>query len=237
MSVILRVRSEFEYQRGWRVSAALPFVAALTDETAPAGTRFYHGVAATSPDGSLVAQAGANGRVQLLDAGSGRLLRTLPGGHAGVQAIVFDRTGARVATGNWDGTAIVSDTRTEAQLQIVAGHRGIVEAVTFSPDGKTLATGGEHSTAQLWNIATGERLLTLTGHTFALTGVTFSPAGDLLTTSSADGTVRVYVLPVAELLTVARARLTRTWSSAECRTYLGTPHSKAGFNMMSRLAR
>jgi WD40 repeat protein/DNA-binding SARP family transcriptional activator len=188
------------------------------------GTRFYQGVAATSPDGSLVAQAGANGTVQLLDAGSGRLLRTLPGGHAGVQSIVFDRTGAHVATGNWDGTAIVWDTRSGAQLRVVAGQRGIVEAVAFSPDGKTLATGGEDTTAQLWNIATGERLLTLTGHTFALTGVTFSPSGDLLATSSADGTVRVYVLPVAELLTVARTRLTRTWSSAECRTYLGTPH-------------
>jgi hypothetical protein len=31
MSVILRFRSAFESQRAWRVNAALPFVAALTD--------------------------------------------------------------------------------------------------------------------------------------------------------------------------------------------------------------
>jgi WD40 repeat protein len=62
----------------------------------------------------------------------------------------------------------------------------------------------------------------LESHTFALTGVAFSPAGDRLATSGADGTVRVYVLPVDELLAGARSRLTRTWSTAECRTYLGT---------------
>ena len=168
----------------------------------------------------MVAQAGANGTVQLLD-GNGRLLRTLPGGHAGVQTITFDRTGRRVATGNWDGTSIVWDTQSGAPLQTFAGHEGIVESVAFSPDGRTLATGGEDATAQLWDIATGARLLTLTGHSFALTDVQFSPDGRRLATSSDDGTVRVYVLPVDELLAVARRRLTRDWTSAECRTYLG----------------
>ncbi len=160
------------------------------------GTRFYAGVTATNPDGTIVAQAEANGTVQLLDSHTGRLLRTLPGGHAGVQAIRFDRTGARLATGNWDGTAIVWDTRSGAPVQTLASQEGIVESVAFSPDGRTLATAGEDATAELWDIATGTRLLTLTGHSFALTDVAFSPDGSRLATSSGDGTVRIYVLPV-----------------------------------------
>jgi WD40 repeat protein len=83
-----------------------------------------------------------------------------------------------------------------------------------------LATAGEDTTAKLWNLGTGKRLLTLTGHTSALTGLDFSPDGTRLATAGGDGTVRVYVLPVDELLAVTRARLTRTWTTAECRTYL-----------------
>ncbi len=181
------------------------------------------GASDTSPDGTIVAQGQADGTVQLLDARTGKPLRTLPGGHAGVQKVRFDpTTGARLATGNWDGTAIVWDSRSGARLQTLATQQGIVESVAFSPDGRTLATAGEDATTQLWDIATGTRLLTLTGHSFALTDVGFSPDGSRLATSSGDGTVRVYVLPVGELLAVARRRLTRGWTQAECRTYLAS---------------
>ena len=67
------------------------------------------------------------------------------------------------------------------------------------------------------DLRTGKRLLTLTGHSFALTDVKFSPDGTRVATSSGDGTVRVYV----ELLAVARTRLTRTWSTPECRAFPG----------------
>jgi WD40 repeat protein len=186
----------------------------------PTGQRFYISVGATSPDGNVAAQAAANGTVQLLDARSGRVLATLAGGHQGVQAIAFDRSGKRIATGNWDGTAIVWNAVTGRPLRTLAGHNGIVESVAFSPDGAILATGGEDTTAKLWDLRSGKRLLTLTGHTFALTDVAFNPDGTRLATASGDGTVRVYILPVDELLAVARARLTRTWTKTECQTYL-----------------
>jgi WD40 repeat protein/DNA-binding SARP family transcriptional activator/energy-coupling factor transporter ATP-binding protein EcfA2 len=184
------------------------------------GQRLSQAVSAPSPDRSVVAQAIENGSVQLLDSTSGTLVRTLPGGHQGVQAIAFDGSGKRIATGNWDGTTIVWDATSGRPLQTFTGHSGIVEFVAFSPDGKLLATAGEDTTAKLWDLKTGKRLLTLSGHTFALTGVAFSPDGTRLATTSGDGTVRVYVLPVEELMAVARARLTRTWSKAECRAYL-----------------
>jgi WD40 repeat protein len=186
----------------------------LTGQRAPAA------VDQTSPDGRIAAQATDNGSVQLLDSTSGTVLRTLPGGHQGVQTIVFDHSGKRLATGNWDGTAVVWDVASGRPLQTFAAQNGTVESVAFSPDGRTLATAGEDATAKLWDLKTGKRLVTLTGHTFALTGVQFSPDGTRLATASGDGTVRVYVLPIGELLRVARARLTRTWTQAECRTYL-----------------
>jgi WD40 repeat protein len=191
----------------------------------PSGQRAAADVGSTS--GRIVAQATDNGSVELLDATTGTVVRTLPGGHEGVQAITFDGSGKRIATGNWDGTAIVWDVESGRPMQTFAAHDGIVESVTFSPDGRVLATAGEDATAKLWDLKTGDQLVTLTGHTFALTDVEFSPDGTRLATASGDGTVRIYVLPVSELLAVARARLTRTWTAAECRTYLPGGHCPA----------
>jgi WD40 repeat protein/DNA-binding SARP family transcriptional activator/energy-coupling factor transporter ATP-binding protein EcfA2 len=177
-------------------------------------------VDATSPDGRVAAQATGSGTVQLLDSTSGRVLRTLPGGHEGVQAIAYDDSGKRIATGNWDGTAIVWDAASGRPLRTFDAADGIVENLAFSPDGTTLATAGEDATATLWDLRTGKRIVTLRGGTFALTEVAFSADGTRLATGSGDGTVRVYVLPIDELLAVAHARLIRTWTPAECRTYL-----------------
>lgn len=175
---------------------------------------------ATRPDGHVVAVAVQDGTVQLLDGRSGSPLATLPGGHGGAQALAFDRTGTRIATGNWDGTVIVWDAASGRPLRTFAADNGVVESLAFSPDGMTLATGGEDTTAKLWDLRTGKRLLTLAGHTGALTDMKFSPDGTRLATASGDGTVRVYILPVKELLAVTSTRLTRTWTKTECQTYL-----------------
>jgi hypothetical protein len=47
----------------------------------------------------------------------------------------------------------------------------------------------------------------------------FSPDGKHLATTDM-GTVRIYVLPIEELVALARLRLTRTWTPEECQRYL-----------------
>ena len=58
------------------------------------GQRSPHGAVATSPDGTIVAEASPNGTMQLLDGTSGTPLTTFAAGHEGVQTIAFDRSGA-----------------------------------------------------------------------------------------------------------------------------------------------
>ncbi len=48
----------------------------------------------------------------------------------------------------------------------------------------------------------------------------FSPDGRFLATSSVDGTVRIHIVPVEDLIDMARDRAVRTLTDEECRRYL-----------------
>lgn len=48
----------------------------------------------------------------------------------------------------------------------------------------------------------------------------FGPDGTRIAATSANGTFKVYVLPIDELLPIARSRLLRGFTEQECRRYL-----------------
>jgi WD40 repeat protein len=174
----------------------------------------------TSPDGRLGLSVASTAQAKLRRLATGDVLATFG---SDVQSMAFDPSGTRVALGNSKGGVRIWDVATPRRpvpIRSFAAHKGIVEAVAFSPDGRLVATAGEDTTAKLWDLRTGGDLLTLTGSTRLLTAIGFSPDGTRLVTGSRDGTVRIYVLPVDELVSVARSRLTRGWTAAECEQYL-----------------
>ncbi len=176
---------------------------------------------AFSPDGSRFFTAGWNGEVKVWATSSGRLLETVKAhGTDQVNGLAINGDGTRMVTGGADGTAKVWSLPSGHRLLTLSGHSGAIQDVAFSPDGKQVATTGDDTTTRLWDAATGELLLTLTGPTFAVHRVAFSPDGRRLATASGDGNVRVYILPLDELISVARRRLTRSWTPAECREFL-----------------
>ena len=76
---------------------------------------------------------------------------------------------------------------------------------------------------KLWDPVTGQEKLTLRGDGNSLTNVAFSQDGSFLTTASSQGRVRYDLLQIEDLLGLARTRVTRAFTSAECQQYLHPP--------------
>jgi WD40 repeat protein len=186
---------------------------------------------AFSPDGRWLATATGNppqpGTVQLWDisaalntgvAGQPRFKLT---GHANaVAGVAFSPDSRRLASTSFDGAPRVWAVESGENLLTLTGHTGPVFGVAFSPDGSRLATASEGGTLKVWQATSGELLLNLVSSEKGSGGVAFSPDGTYLAVAGNDGLVRLYVLPLADLMALARARLTRTWTAEECWQFL-----------------
>jgi WD40 repeat protein len=140
--------------------------------------------------------------------------------HRFPQAFAFDADGGRVVIADGEGYAAVWDTASWTQLTTFTGHAGPVEAVDVAPDGRSVATAGAAGTVRLWDMATGAERLTLEGHGGIVWDLAFSPDGTRLASVGDDGQVRVWALDVDDLIGIAKDKLTRGLTDAECREYL-----------------
>jgi Tol biopolymer transport system component len=144
---------------------------------------------AFSPDGRLIATAGADGTVKLLST-DGTLVKTLEGHEAQVTSVTFSPDGQLIATTSADQTVKLWNLQGQL-MATLAGHQAQVTSVAFSPDGKLIATTSADQTVKLWK-PDGTLVTILKGHTDQVTSVAFSPDGKLIATASADQTVKLW---------------------------------------------
>jgi WD40 repeat protein len=145
-----------------------------------------------SPDGSLLASGGRDGRVKLWDARTGREMRTVEGHEGDVNMVAFSPDGARLASAGDDRTARVWDVRTGQLRFALTGHPGVVYSVLFSTDGKLLITGGQGPGVRLWDARTGRAAGSVPGAD--VSSMALSPRGGRLAIACRDGPLRFYDL-------------------------------------------
>jgi WD40 repeat protein len=133
----------------------------------------------------------------------------------------FSSDGKRVVTGSEDQTARVWDSQTGREIFVTSPGTSFINDAALSPDGRYLATGGGDGLAKVWEVDTGREMISFPGD-----WVYFTPDSKHLIVEnlgySDTGPGTGYILDIQELMTLARSRLTRSWSPEECRQFLHT---------------
>jgi WD40 repeat protein len=149
---------------------------------------------AFSPDGRELAYVNDwRSSIRLLDATTGRLLRSIPGGVGqGCCGVAFRADGRRIATANRDGTVMLWNYDTGEIIRIFWGHVSKAASVAFSPDGAQIASAGDDRTVRLWEAETGRELASWRGHQGSVSCVRFDPDGTRIASAGSDLTVKLW---------------------------------------------
>jgi len=151
---------------------------------------------AWNPDGSLLALARSDGRLEIADR-SGRAMTELVGApEFRLTSAEFSPDGSLVAasrvSADRPGTGREQVTVWDWREQKVVQEIPASGRLAFSADGSLLATAPVFGPVSVWDLESGEEVARLVGHTGGVTDVEFAPAGFVVATGSVDGTVRLW---------------------------------------------
>jgi WD40 repeat protein len=150
------------------------------------------GAVALSPNGKWVACAGSGGRIDLVDASTGRVVKALPNDLA-VKIVRFSLDGARLACAGEKRVRVwnIADGTLSAGLATAAEIR----SVAWTNDGRRLAVGQVDGGLHLYALddANGDDA-DLGGHSGAVSALDALLPGNQLASGGSDGTVRIWNL-------------------------------------------
>ncbi|MFN8412256.1 MAG: hypothetical protein U0Z26_07705 [Anaerolineales bacterium] len=172
-----------------------------------------------SPDGKWFAAALSDATIQILNLTDGQTVTTYSDHTDWVTAVKFNPDGKYLLTGSMDGTAVLRDINTQ-KIVLKLNLQSPVMDVAFSPDGSKIATATGDGIIKMWAIDNGSLLYTMPPSNTSINKIKFNPDGKILAAGGADGIVRFYYVQNEDIVSLAKARITRSLTEEECQTYL-----------------
>jgi WD40 repeat protein len=172
---------------------------------------------------TLVAAGSFCGQAYIWNVATGRRLGRPVALGGELADIAFSPDRRRIAVASWNSTLKVAEVATGRVIGTLTGHTRGVPMVAYSPDGRYLASASLDHTVRIWDARTLTPLRVIS-HPDAVFGVQFTSDSRHIVTFDAAGSVRVWDActdcenPKA-LLALASARITRTLTSQERKTF------------------
>jgi WD40 repeat protein len=119
---------------------------------------------AWSPDGTWLASGGggrSSGELFLWHTDNGKRIRTFEGLPHEVSAVVWNKLGDQLVSGDSDGNLRWWEVQSGKCLAMRKAHQGAVHALKISPDGRLLSSCSEDGSIKVWDLQSIEPVRTL----------------------------------------------------------------------------
>ena len=150
--------------------------------------------ASLSRDGKLLAASIGNRLLEIRQAATATLLKTLQSRSAGFFTVAFSSDGRWLASGTNDRTIRLWQIATGREMPKLAGHTGWVKSVAFSPDNRLLASGSNSGEVKLWDPNTGRETFSVSYPQERIHTIAFSSDGKWLAIGGTGQTIRLLEL-------------------------------------------
>ena len=147
---------------------------------------------ATDPRGELIAVAGDDHAIRILDASTMRVIQTLQGHTDLIRTLDFDSQGDRLVSAGNDGQLILWNRNAAFGVQQRMQGTPALARVSFSPDGKELGAVGFGSDIYLIGRHSGDRQPTLDCDCNDLRALAYRGDGKLLAVSGRNGELSLF---------------------------------------------